>query len=306
MKKFFLPLVFLFTLAMTSCEDFDQDFSSWTQDGVPAWIDDALLSIYRDNFDELEKYSLSSYASRGSISIQMVRIHKLDSKQYVSIFIGRSVDNPLGLITPNRPDLPETVIYEDASNDVRKLGCYYVIEECFTPGGKKITDKLLARRILSSPSREISSSRGGCFAMQTDLLYGLDDSKNYIKPYFSDKVRTMCEDRLNQYGERFFWGSIEFYNFRREGCIYAVTDEYTDGRGTPFVLETYIMNDDNSLTRYTESFIAAEDGEISPLPFNDIKDLLSSKFGIDYNPFDFFGIWPIYYFDQLQQKYNED
>ena len=83
----------------------------------------------------------------------------------------------------------------------------------------------------------------------------------------------------------------------------CLDDADTDGRGTPFVLETFIINGDHTLTRYLESFIAAEDGAISPLPFNDVTEIMSTKFGIsNFDPYhnpDFYntksGIIPVYY-----------
>ena len=205
------------------------------------------------------------------------------------------------LIVPEKFNT-ERVIHSDASTDIRRIGYYDILTKCFTPGGKEITNEKLIQQILSTPGRDIYCDQGSLFSIITDRLYGFDDCARWIKPHFADSLKAMCEERFNKYGDRFFWGTIGQYviNISREECL---DDADTDGRGTPFVLETFIINGDHTLTRYLESFIAAEDGAISPLPFNDVTEIMSTKFGIsNFDPYhnpDFYntksGIIPVYY-----------
>lgn len=304
MKKYVLPFTILFSWIFTSCSsednviaDIDQDFSSWTVDGVPIWLSDRFTDISIDHLDLHEKYLLSSNGADVMFEWNVAKIHELDSKQYVSLSIGYGTERPSTLIAPVRLPDKETVIYTDPSTDVRKLGYYDLIAACYTPEGQEIRDQQLTQRIMSSPGRIIHCYQYGACVQHADRIYGFEDSEEFIKPYFYDKLQSMCNERFNQYGESFFWGSIKYYtviyeseneNENESHIIHreVVTDEHTDGKGYPFALITYIMNEDQTLTRHIESFIATEDGSINQLPFDEVKEIMSSQFGYtDYNPF---------------------
>ena len=279
MKKFFLPLAFLFSWALTSCSAED-DFI----EGSPSWLEDGISSVYLDDKDNVfGKYMLSSDIFSYYMDFTVAKVHDLGSKQYVSISVAMGTPLAATLITPDKLPDTETIIFSDASTDIRQLGYYDLLTSCFTAGGKKIKNKKLAQQILSTPGREIYREQYGLFWQVKDRLYGFDDSALWLKPHFADSVKAMCEARFNEHGDRFFWGTISLYVFNWNNCL---SDTDTDGRGTPFVLETYTINDDHTLTRYLESFIAAEDGTINPLPFNDVIYIMSSKFGLsDYDPY---------------------
>ena len=309
MKKFFLPIALMLSCVLASCsadDDFivddDQDFSSWTIEGSPDWLQRGFTSIYADDDSAaFLKYLLSSNIFSYYMQWDIAKVHDVDSKQYVSLSVayGTPVENTL--IVPEKFNT-ERVIHSDASTDIRRIGYYDILTKCFTPGGKEITNEKLIQQILSTPGRDIYCDQGSLFSIITDRLYGFDDCARWIKPHFADSLKAMCEERFNKYGDRFFWGTIGQYviNISREECL---DDADTDGRGTPFVLETFIINGDHTLTRYLESFIAAEDGAISPLPFNDVTEIMSTKFGIsNFDPYhnpDFYntksGIIPVYY-----------
>lgn len=299
MKKFFLPIALMLSCVLASCsadDDFivddDQDFSSWTTDGIPAWLEKGLISVYSDgDIYTFGKYTLSSNIDAYYIHWEIVKVHELDSKQYVSLSAGFGSPNVNSLIFPNKPSGTETIICSEASIDIRQLGYYDIVTKCFTPGGKEITNEKLTQQILSSPARIIYCNQYACFSQQTDWIYGLDNYSQWFKPQHEDGLRTMCEDRFNQYGDSYFWGAIEFYTFKLETeegktQYMILTDEDTNGRGLPFALETFIMNGDHTFTRYIESFIATEDGKIISLPFEDVKEIMMSEFGYtDYDPF---------------------
>lgn len=300
MKKFFLPIALMLSCVLASCsadDDFivddDQDFSSWTADGVPAWLDKGFTAVYSDgDIYTFGKYLLSSNSDAYYMHWEIVKVHELNSKQYVSLSAGSGSPNVNSLIFPNKPSGTETIIRSEASIDIRQLGYYDIVTKCFTPGGKEITNEKLIQQILSSPARIIYCDQYGCFGKQTDRIYGLDNYSQWFKPQHEDGLRTMCEDRFNQYGDSYFWGAIEFYTykFKPEGETYyytiPVTEEHTNGRGLPFALETFIMNGDHTFTRHIESFIATEDGKIISLPFEDVKEIMMSEFGYtDYDPF---------------------
>ena len=166
-----------------------------------------------------------------------------------------------------------------------------MLSGCFTPGGKKITDKKLCKRILSSSGKVIYCCQGGRNAIQNDMVYGLNDSKEWLKPNFENELRKMCEKRFSEHGDRFLWGAVcqNYYHNAITHAVYKkITEEHTNGRGTPFVIETYVTNDDSTLTKYVESFIAAEDGTITSFPFYEIMEIVN-KYGDDevknnYNP----------------------
>ena len=293
MKKFFLPIALMLSWVLTSCSpeddvivEIDQDFSSWTIDGIPTWLSSGFVSIIPS---ESGKYLLSSNIY-DYMDHHTAKKHELDSKQYISLSVGYGTSKPSKLITPNRIPDTETLVFSDESTDIRVLGYYDCSVACFTPGGKKITDEHLIQRIISSPAQVIYHLQNGGWSHQTDIIYGLDDAKEWIKPQFESALRTMCEDRFDQYSDKFFLGVIEFYISELETeegktQYMMLTDEDTNGRGAPFVLATYLMNDDHTMTRHIESFVAAEDGTISPLPFEDVKEIMMSKFGYaDCNP----------------------
>ena len=143
MKKFFLPIALMLSWVLASCsadDDFivddDQDFSSWTIEGSPDWLQRGFTSIYADDDSAaFLKYLLSSNIFSYYMQWDIAKVHDVDSKQYVSLSVayGTPVENTL--IVPEKFNT-ERVIHSDASTDIRRIGYYDILTKCFTPGGK--------------------------------------------------------------------------------------------------------------------------------------------------------------------------
>lgn len=294
MKKLFIPFISLFLWAITSCtadidssavdiNEYDQDFAEWGTDGVPEWLDKGFAAIF--DVDIAAKYGLSSNVSV-EMYLKIAKVHDIDSRKFISLTEAYGVDRRGYLIEPNREPDNDIVVYEDESTNITTLGRYDIITGCFTPGGERIADKKLCERILSSPGKEIYCLQNGRFAVQYDRVYGLNDIKDWLKPHFENNLRKMCEKRFNEHGTRYFWGTICLnLSVKNDNKFFVLTEEYTNGRGMPFVIETYVTNDDTTLTRYLESFIVAEDGTITTFPFDEIKQIALQYGAVElYNP----------------------
>lgn len=295
MKKLSVPFIFLLLLTITSCSEntdlssadiskYDQDFTAWVTDGVPVWLDKSFGELYDTEEDVTSKYLLASTISV-FIEGKIAKVHEIGSRKFISISHAFGFDRRNLLIDSNIEPDNDILVYEDSSTNITTLGRYDILSGCFTPGGKKITDQKLCKLILSSPGQVIYCYQNGRNAIQNDRVYGLNDIKEWLKPNFENELRKMCEKRFSEHGDRFFWGAVCQNYYHNNAGYKRITEEHTNGRGTPFVIETYVTNDGSTLTKYVESFIATEDGTITPFPFDEIMEIVN-QYGDDevYNP----------------------
>lgn len=256
---------------MDSTEIFDQDFTYWDNDGFIDWVCDLAL---RDDemLRVLSVHGLSSLFP--SPYIQEIRVHTLENNEkYISCFGAACSYRSVGLeLDHSEKPLTPLKVQEGS---YKYVNGYAETTLCFTPGGKKITDRRKKAQIVSAPYTIVWSDRFGYF---NPSRYGLED-EGWLNSEATDALMSICNDKNQKYGHEI--RDISIYVYQKEGreegvptsepSLNPIPEAIINALdGTPIVIHTEYVTDKLEeegmfLCREIESFIIHSDGKVSSI-----------------------------------------